>query len=95
MVSSMFVDMTRIWKPGNVGVPYPVYVLLGISCWSLLIEGTGIVAGMLADNGFHAIVTAVCPYIMGRQKERWIMESGIFPVLTWQDSKDLLQWILN
>jgi len=35
IVSWVFLNMTGMLHPGNVGVPYPVYVLVGTSMWGL------------------------------------------------------------
>jgi len=35
IVSWVFLQMTGMLKPGNVGIPYPAYVLVGTSMWGL------------------------------------------------------------
>jgi homopolymeric O-antigen transport system permease protein len=35
IVSWVFLQMTGLLRPGDVGVPYPVYVLIGTSMWGL------------------------------------------------------------
>lgn len=37
IVSWVFLNMTGMLRPGDVGVPYPVYVLVGTSMWGLFI----------------------------------------------------------
>jgi len=35
IVSWVFLNMTGMLRPGNVGIPYPAYVLVGTSMWGL------------------------------------------------------------
>jgi len=35
IISWVFLQMTGLLRPGDVGVPYPVYVLIGTSMWGL------------------------------------------------------------
>lgn len=42
IASWVLMQLTGVLQPGEVGVPYPIYVLVGSSCWGLLI---GIVQG--------------------------------------------------
>lgn len=47
MVSWVFMDSTGILNPGDVGVPYPVYILFGTSCWNLFMGAYSAASGTL------------------------------------------------
>ncbi|MGM0588330.1 MAG: ABC transporter permease [Bacteroidota bacterium] len=38
IASWVLMQMTGVLQPGEVGVPYPVYVLIGSSCWGLFTD---------------------------------------------------------
>jgi ABC-type polysaccharide/polyol phosphate export permease len=50
IASFVFMHWTGILRPGNVGIPYPVYVFVGTSIWGLLIGAMTTVAGGLIGN---------------------------------------------
>lgn len=53
IASWVFMNMAGILKPGDVGIPYPAYVLLGTSIWGLFMGFYGSAVGTLsAGNGF-------------------------------------------
>ena len=53
IVSWVFMNMTGILKPGDVGIPYPAYVLLSSSIWGLFMGFYGAATGTLgAGAGF-------------------------------------------
>lgn len=51
IVSWVFMNMTGILRPGDVGVPYPVYILFGTSCWSFFMGIYAAASGTLSAGG--------------------------------------------
>jgi lipopolysaccharide transport system permease protein len=51
IVSWVFMNATGILEPGDVGVPYPVYILFGTSCWNFFMGTYSASAGTLAAGG--------------------------------------------
>lgn len=51
ILSWVFLSAAGILKPGDVGVPYPVYVLLGGTIWGLFIGVFSTTARSLTDSG--------------------------------------------
>jgi lipopolysaccharide transport system permease protein len=53
IVSWVFMNATGVLNPGNVGIPYPAYVLIGSSIWGLFMGFYGAGEGTLgAGSGF-------------------------------------------
>lgn len=53
IISWVFMNYTGVLNPGDVGIPYPAYVLLGSSLWGLFMGFYGAAAGTLgAGAGF-------------------------------------------
>lgn len=53
IISWVFLQKTGMLKPGNVGIPYPVYVLIGSSMWGLFMGFYSSASGTLkAGAGF-------------------------------------------
>lgn len=53
IVSWVFMNATGILNPGDVGIPYPAYVLIGSSIWGLFMGSYSAAAGTLgAGSGF-------------------------------------------
>lgn len=50
ILSWVFLNMTGILKPGDVGVPYPVYVLVGSTIWGLFMGCYSATAGSLTGG---------------------------------------------
>ncbi|WP_367889696.1 ABC transporter permease [Burkholderia sp. L27(2015)] len=50
IASFVFMQATGILNPGNVGIPYPIYVYIGTTVWGLLISSVTTVAGGLIAN---------------------------------------------
>jgi len=48
IISWVFMNYTGVLNPGDVGIPYPAYVLLGSSLWGLFMGFYGAAAGTLA-----------------------------------------------
>jgi lipopolysaccharide transport system permease protein len=48
IVSWVFLQMTGMLHPGDVGIPYPAYVLIGTSMWGLFLGFYGAAAGTLS-----------------------------------------------
>jgi len=60
IASWVLMQMTGILTPGEVGVPYPIYVLVGTSCWSVFMGIIGsssstlsAASGLLLQIKFH------------------------------------------
>jgi len=51
ILSWVFMNMTGILHPGDVGVPYPVYILLGTTLWGLFMNFYTSIASSLASGG--------------------------------------------
>lgn len=51
IVSWVFMNSTGILQPGELGVPYPVYVLLGSTFWGLFISFYMFTANSLSSGG--------------------------------------------
>jgi len=51
IVSWVFLNATGILKPGDVGVPYPVYLLLGSTIWGLFMGFYSNTARSLTESG--------------------------------------------
>jgi lipopolysaccharide transport system permease protein len=51
IVSYVFMNQMGILNPGNVGVPYPVFVLTGITIWGLFMSLYSSTAGSLSSGG--------------------------------------------
>lgn len=51
IVSWVFMNSTGILNPGDVGIPYPAYVLLSSSVWGLFMGFYGSAAGTLGAGG--------------------------------------------
>jgi lipopolysaccharide transport system permease protein len=51
IISWVFMAVTGVLKPGDIGVPYPVYVLIGSSIWGLFMSVYGAAAGTLSAGG--------------------------------------------
>jgi lipopolysaccharide transport system permease protein len=47
IVQWVFLQKTGMWQPGDVGIPYPAYVLLGTSMWGLFMGFYGAAASTL------------------------------------------------
>jgi lipopolysaccharide transport system permease protein len=53
IISWVFMNFTGVLKPGDVGIPYPAYVLISTSIWGLFMGFYGSAAGTLgAGAGF-------------------------------------------
>jgi lipopolysaccharide transport system permease protein len=53
VISWIFMNATGVLTPGNVGIPYPAYVLLSTSIWGLFMSFYGSAKGTLsAGTGF-------------------------------------------
>lgn len=53
IVSWVFMNYAGVLKPGDVGIPYPAYVLLSTSIWGLFMGFYGSASGTLSTgNGF-------------------------------------------
>ncbi len=50
IASFVFMQKTGILNPGDVGIPYPVYVYIGTTIWALLINTITVVSGGLINN---------------------------------------------
>ena len=48
IISWVFLQQTGMLQPGEVGIPYPAYVLIGSSMWGLFMGFYGAAAGTLA-----------------------------------------------
>lgn len=51
IVSWVFMNATGVLNPGDVGIPYPAYVLLSSSVWGLFMGFYGAAAGTLGAGG--------------------------------------------
>lgn len=51
IASWVLMQLTGILQPGEVGVPYPVYVLVGSSCWGLFVSFQQAAASTLTSAG--------------------------------------------
>lgn len=51
IVSWVFMNATGVLAPGEVSVPYPVYVLLGSTIWGLFMQSYGASKGTLSAGG--------------------------------------------
>jgi len=51
IISWVFMNATGILNPGDVGIPYPAYVLLSSSIWGLFMGFYGAAAGTLGAGG--------------------------------------------
>jgi len=51
IISWVFMNYTGILNPGDVGVPYPVYILLGTSLWGLFMSFYAASSGSLSSSG--------------------------------------------
>jgi lipopolysaccharide transport system permease protein len=51
IASWVLMQMTGVLQPGDVGVPYPVYVLIGSSCWGLFTSFQGAAGSTLTSAG--------------------------------------------
>jgi lipopolysaccharide transport system permease protein len=51
IISWVFMNATGILAPGDVGIPYPAYVLLSSSIWGLFMGFYGAAAGTLGAGG--------------------------------------------
>ena len=51
VVSWIFMQMTGLLKPGDVGIPYPAYVLIGSSMWGLYAGFLGSAQDTLSSGG--------------------------------------------
>lgn len=51
IASWVLMQLTGVLQPGEVGVPYPVYVLIGSSCWGLFTGLQGAAASTLTSAG--------------------------------------------
>jgi lipopolysaccharide transport system permease protein len=49
--SWVFMNKAGILNPGDVGIPYPAYILFGTSCWSLFMGFYTATAGTLVAGG--------------------------------------------
>ena len=59
-LSWVFLNLTHVLQPGPMDVPYPAYVLVGTTIWSLFVRTTSSVAGVLV-NSRHIIVNTNMP----------------------------------
>jgi ABC-type polysaccharide/polyol phosphate export permease len=50
IASFVFMQSTGILNPGDIGIPYPIYVYIGTTVWGLLINSVTTVAGGLIAN---------------------------------------------
>ena len=51
IVSWVLMQATGVLQPGDVGIPYPIYVLVGTSCWGLFIGMMNGVKNTLTSAG--------------------------------------------
>lgn len=51
IASWVLMQMTGVLKPGDVGVPYPIYVLVGSSCWGLFTDFQSAAGSTLTSAG--------------------------------------------
>jgi lipopolysaccharide transport system permease protein len=51
VVSWIFLYRTQILKPGDIGMSYPAFVLIGTTLWSLFVNIQGASAGIFASLG--------------------------------------------
>jgi lipopolysaccharide transport system permease protein len=51
IVSWVFMNATGILNPGDVGIPYPAYILIGSSVWGLFMGFYGAAEGTLGAGG--------------------------------------------
>jgi len=51
ILSWVFMNYTGILNPGNIDIPYPVYVILGSTIWGLFISFYSGTAGSLSSSG--------------------------------------------
>lgn len=51
IVSWVFLQKTGMLQPGDVGIPYPAYVLIGTSMWGLFMGFYGSACGTLSAGG--------------------------------------------
>ena len=51
IISWVFMQKTGLLNPGDLGVPYPAYVLIGTSMWGLFTGFYGAAAGTLGSGG--------------------------------------------
>jgi len=50
IISFVFMQWTGILNPGQIEIPYPIYVYIGTSIWSVMISAVTTVAGGLIGN---------------------------------------------
>ncbi len=50
IASFVFMQSTGILNPGNMGIPYPVYVYIGTTIWGLLMSSMAVVSVGLINN---------------------------------------------
>jgi lipopolysaccharide transport system permease protein len=74
IISWVFLNATGILKPGDVGVPYPVYVLVGGAIWGLFMDIYAGTARSLADSS-ALIMQVNFPHeaLVGKQAARTIV----------------------
>ncbi|MEI8138467.1 MAG: ABC transporter permease [bacterium] len=79
IVSWIFLQKTGLLKPGDVGIPYPAYVLIGTSMWALFIGFFGSASSTLSAGGgllmqvnypheallFKQLATQLANYLIG------------------------------
>jgi lipopolysaccharide transport system permease protein len=51
IVQWVFLQLTGMWQPGDVGIPYPAYLLLGTSMWGVFMGFYGAAASTLGAGG--------------------------------------------
>lgn len=50
IVQWVFLQSTGMWRPGDVGIPYPAYVLLGTSMWGVFMGFYGAASSTLSSG---------------------------------------------
>jgi lipopolysaccharide transport system permease protein len=51
IISWVFMAFSGVLKPGDLGIPYPIYVLMGSSFWGLFMAFYGAGTGILSEGG--------------------------------------------
>ena len=59
MASFVFLNYTGILNPGDLTIPYPLYLFLGMTLWGLFIGVVGVVSGGLLTHGDLVLRTSI------------------------------------
>lgn len=59
MASFVFLNYTGILNPGELTIPYPLYLFLGMTLWGLFIGVIGVVSGGLQIHGDLVLRTSI------------------------------------